>query len=1326
MNGLTTATRDGTQFKMTNSHDLTQLDPSSFEHMINSLAIKVLGAGHTGFGPGSDGGRDGYFEGQAEYPSKAEQWSGRWYIQSKFHAPHLTHDTQKWLIDQIKSELRAFSDPRRHRTWPDNWIVATNIDPSGHPMTGAFDMARSLVHSARPALAKHFHIWGGQKILDLLNLHPEIARQYGHLLSPGHATTAILDHFTDERATVESIIRSIVIRPFQDEQYTKLEQAGSARDLRPGIHAVFVDLPFRSPHTIGSILKYLHRTSSRNHRTDPVLPNSVDWQNWRRHPSRSRTWLVKGGPGHGKSTIGQFFSQIQRAALILQGNSFRVKPDTKELALEIKNKACNLGVWPKVPRIPIYIELNKYAQWHGKRDQFSPKGILTYLCEQLTRWTEQTVLAGTLKRILPTHGWFFAFDGLDEVPSDSKNDIAQEIVSFVDDVVVSCDADVLTLCTSRPQGYSGQFDGLDAAAPISLMPLTPAQALKCAEPVVRTGRSQEEGDKAMSILSTAIRVSAVEELMKTPLQSHIMAVIVRDGRRPPERKWALFSNFYDVIYRREATKDLLDPELRRLLHEEAPLLRTVHNRVGFALHAHAETSAGAVTSMRRDVFRALVQKAVEDMKDVDPTDIVDAVMTAATNRLVLINTPDSGDQVRFDVRQLQEFFAAEYVYDNATDIEIRKRIEIIAGDAHWVEVTHFLLSALVETRRSSALTIAIDALRSIDSDDDESSRMFKRRMARGALATAKLLKDGVLEQDKRMRNRFELAVSPLTCISDVSILLALRQTPPSSRRWLQDMMTRATLECSPSESVGAVLYLSLELDKDDLRARRIRDHIIGSASDLLSIVASATTQACSEDDSDPDDTISDSSSLGPGSLAFQLALDLLEISDWQFRNYWDALEALRSRDAKRTSGIYESLTSFRQMVLNLGSGNLNDQAIDYEWCRVRVVPFSLPTKNPQLLEIARAAPTSEVGYFAMIASITKFVCEPSREHALSVLLQLNGTWDSLFALPGELRIHSPFANTELTVEDALARIRTMTDEQFARELANQTFLGAEIKPTFAGAEFSESAGSEIALLRLINEQPGLAVATWTNWANADPDQLKTVSIEHFTRLIAGHLDQISYHPGLWGKFIASLGDDAPAWRKSLLEKVRLQDLSSHVSSISRGEAHPFYLILPNEADLLPPLILALTRGPHTINPPSFNPRTLAAQYISSTDQLREIALDTSQRPATRASAIAFEILLSNTANQVITEHEALLSALARESTAYQIVDLIGRCVDILGVADDTSVRRILGSMLDASRPYWDRLVEFNELLARWRERSGSPVMRRVEDLDQEIAMLLHQ
>ena len=154
---------------------------------------------------------------------------------------------------------------------------------------------------------------------------------------------------------------------------------------------------------------------------------------------------------------------------------------------------------------------------------------------------------------------------------------------------------------------------------------------------------------------------SIAEIMTTPLQSHIMAVVVRDGGKPPERRWQLFSNFYQVIKKREANRKLPDRRLSKLLLEGDKLLKVVHNRLGFELHSRAETSKGAQTSLKKAEFQMIVQSIVEQLQDDDVEETVSALMEATTDRLVLVHTPDIGDEVRFDIRPLQEFFAGEYL-----------------------------------------------------------------------------------------------------------------------------------------------------------------------------------------------------------------------------------------------------------------------------------------------------------------------------------------------------------------------------------------------------------------------------------------------------------------------------------------------------------------------------------------------------------------------------------------------------------------------------------------------------------------------------------------
>lgn len=772
---------------MTDSYDLTKLDAHSFEHLVNMLALRVLGPGHTGFGPGADAGRDGYYEGEAPYPSEADRWSGRWYLQSKFHKPHLSKDPQKWLLERIQEELKEFTDSKSKRKSPDNWIVATNIDPSGSAMTGAFDQAREMVNQALPKVNDRFHIWGGRKILDLLTLHPEIAEYYSHFLTPGHVLTALYDQIRDSRAEVETILRYLIVKLFDEQKYTKLEQAGSAADVRPGIHKLFIDLPFRASEyeLEGLVTEYLVHTAARFHRVDGKQPDTKEWRLWQRHPSRARVWFLKGGPGQGKSTVGQYFCQIQRASLILQEDGPAVLPKERTLATEIQVEAARAGFWPTVPRIPISIELKDFAQWFGQRGSDTARGVLTYLAEGISASVEQPVLVGTLKRALETRGWLVVFDGLDEVPHDVKDAVASEVRNFVDHIVMECNSDLLTLCTSRPQGYSGQFAEMDGPT-IDLMNLSPDRALQCARPVIELGRSEGDALKSFQTLESAIQASSVRELMTTPLQAHIMAVVVRDGGKPPDRRWQLFTNFYQVIKRREANRDLPDLRLAKLLREDEQLLKTVHNRLGFVLHSRAETSEGALTRLDRAEFRTIVADAVSQMMETEADQTVEVLMEATTDRLVLVSTPDDGNSVRFDIRQLQEFFAAEFLYESVDAEELRERIEVIAGDSHWREVMHFLLSAFVENNRRTDLSIAIHVLEHLnEGDGDPQTRLLSRRLARGALLAARLLEEGVLEQDKRIRQQFRNCLEPLAALTDAVTLGPLVQVRQSnSESWL--------------------------------------------------------------------------------------------------------------------------------------------------------------------------------------------------------------------------------------------------------------------------------------------------------------------------------------------------------------------------------------------------------------------------------------------------------------------------------------------------------------------------------------------------------------
>lgn len=1305
---------------MTESYDLTQLDPNSFEHLVNLLALRVLGLGHTGFGPGPDGGRDGYYEGEAPYPSKSDRWSGRWYIQSKFHKPHLSKDPQKWLLDRIQEELKEFKNPESKRQWPDNWIIATNIDPSGTPMTGAFDEAKKLVSQARPKLKNRFHIWGGRKILDLLVLYPEAADYYKHFLTPGSVLTAMYDQIKDARAEIESILRFLIVKQFDEQQYTKLEQAGSAADMRPGIHRLFIDLPFRADEykLDGLVTEFLVRTASRCHRIDQKQPDTKEWRFWQRHPSRARVWFLKGGPGQGKSTIGQFFCQIQRAALILQKDGPRVLPGQKTLAIEVRKVAYKAGFWPSVPRIPVLIELKGYAYWFGQRDDRSPHGILTYLAEKISASLEQEVLVGTLKRALRSRSWFFVFDGLDEVPQDVKDAVASEVRNFLDNVVVENDIDLLTLCTSRPQGYSGQFSELDGPT-IDLVDLSTDQALNCTKPVLELGRSESEAQKALGILTSAMQSSSVRELMTTPLQAHIMAVVVRDGGRPPDRRWQLFTNFYQVIKRREANRNLPDRKLAKLLREDEQLLKAVHNRLGFVLHARAETSKGAQTHLDRNEFKALVAEAASQMIENDVKDTVDVLMEATTERLVLVNTPDDGNHLRFDIRPLQEFFAAEFIYESIDAELLRHRMELIAGDSHWREVMHFLLSALVENGRRTELSVAVEVLEHLnEGDGDPQSRLLRRRLGRGALLASRLIQEGVLEQDKRIRQQFRKCLEPLAAFTDVKALQpVISVVQPNSHTWLINFLVETLQEASPSESVGAAIVLSQILPDGSDKEEEVQNFFLSAPPEYMSVVLVSSLPRTEFEEKRKE----------VKNWFLKIVLKLLLGPRWASLT----IEAIRaaiislrynkehSCTLARENGLSNNQVEMLRSVLSERTDNQKQKPIQqgfitgsyfqHDWTTGTFAFGSWDDKLPD--ELSSAPGILQPVYLALRFGETRELSD-----LVLLLNYLKQGKEELFTiLPDHIRAYIPI-DMYLPIQDQIKNLSSITKRQFRTLLQNGQI----------GAYCLYRPMNNLALnnkydlrkwMTTIEQIPYLALHLWCDSFWEPPRGRKRPEILDRPQAINALVDKViklpallADHPYLWGKLL----EKAPNREAELRHAFRIASLVISDKGFWFEEFHTFKLHLPEDAFLLPILLNAVIEASSSLFRNVDNEKKLAGlgrliqEFVSDISLLERIISDSTLPESTRAAAVLMS-LLHPSGSRELERKQRLLVTFYRPNRNRWYLKAITVCLTLLTTEKDEAASWVMGSLLDQARIDYIGREELQQLLAVWRETSHAPV-----------------
>ena len=1323
------------------SYDLTALDPGAFEHLVNLLATQVLGSGHTGFGPGSDGGRDGYFEGEAPYPSEADHWSGRWYIQSKFHKPHLSTDPQKWLIDQLQSELEQFSKPTTKRVWPDNWIIATNIDPSGTPMTGSFDQAETLISKARPQLAGKFHIWGGRKILDLLATYPEAAKIYGHFLTPGHVLAAMYNQIKDQNAEAETIIRDLVVKQFGEQQYTKLEQAGSDTDNRPGIQRLFIDLPFRANayELNGMGMKFLVRASARNHRVDANRPDSRAWRYWNQHPARARVWFLKGGPGQGKSTIGQYFCQIQRAALLLQQEAPSVVPGVMSIAKDIQTRATEYGLWPTVPRIPISIELKEYAQWLSKKGADAPKGLLTYLAERIALSVEQEVLVGTLKRMLRSQSWLVIFDGLDEVPQDVKETVASEVINFVNNIVPETGADVFTLCTSRPQGYSGQFSELDGPT-LDLLPLSPDQALLCAKPVIEIDRPEVEARNNFEILKSAMESNSVKELMTTPLQSHIMAVVVRDGGKPPERRWQLFNNFYQVIRKREANRNLPDSRVAKLLREDEALLKTVHNRLGFLLHAKAELSQGALTNLDRNEFRGLITEAVSQMIEANPQETVDVLMAATTDRLVLVNTPDDGHHVRFDIRPLQEFFAAEFLYEGVEAEQLRQRLEVIVGDSHWREVVHFLMSALVEHGRSTELSVAIDVLESLDNREEESAlHLLQKRLGSGSLQVARLLQEGVLEHDKRLRQRFRKCLEPLAAFIESTSLSLMHLTQPDSTSWLISYLIQSMKDFNYSNNIGASLLLTYLLEDGDRRVPEVSELLLSSPAHYFSYLL--TTRSAEMEVFDIEE---------------EGMYEGLRLPDWFIETIFQAVISNQNWYVFDEDGLRGALDilqySYKHkpetvqrfaMKIGMSEGELRllgllleDEAVlsdgdetieQYGFLRTQIWTHDWTTADcefdswPSTIweEAAKAKGILQLVYQVLHFAQTQKYAEIQ---TLITAVDTFGAGNTSVALSPRVQAYLPL-NCMMEMDDQINQLKALSENEFDILLHTKRIGSVETCRPWKRLTIDDIL-ERFSWTPLIENLPQTAIELWAfrfmgraDHAGKQPTVDDSDAINALAMKMLLYPDSLLKFPNLWGEILQKATDHEAELRQRILEissaPVARQWLWSE-------QATAFRLQLPEEAALIPHIIEML-RGMvshfrHSdIENMLYRFRQTLAIYVADQSILRDIATNINVDRNTRRAAILMLITYPNR-NEYLAGWQNLIIELYDASSSYWYLKTVATCFlmimpEATSLDEEEQIKSVVNRLLDLTRDDFTGRGCLNPLIHHWREKPNQVVHR---------------
>lgn len=478
--------------------------------------------------------------------------------------------------------------------------------------------------------------------------------------------------------------------------------------------------------------------------------------------------LLIGGPGQGKSTLGQLACQLHRAALI--------RPATTELTIAQRdlvesfiaascvpgetNCALPLGL-PANPLLPLQISLPDFAAWAATATTVPAKehlpSLILFLADMPSA-KAANLSASTLYDVITAHPSLLVLDGFDEVGATQDRvrivTAARELLTSLADKSASSQI----LATTRPQGYADELSQIGIKfQKVFLSPLQREEALEYARKLIAAKISgADQRAKALRQIEEAAAEPATERLLTTPLQVTILTALVQQLGRAPRERWNLFSRYFAYTFDREIERNTY---ASALLAEHRAHIERIHARVALLLQVEAERDGGASARMTRERLETVILEVlVEDEVAIAlRTDLVRGIAEAAENRLVFLVEPEPG-KFGFEIRSLQEFMAA-WALTSGRDSEVEARLYQIAKAPMFRNVALFIASRLFSEGSPLRDILTERICRNLDEDVTDELSQLARAGARLALET--LEEGAALPQPKRARALMARAVQLL-------------------------------------------------------------------------------------------------------------------------------------------------------------------------------------------------------------------------------------------------------------------------------------------------------------------------------------------------------------------------------------------------------------------------------------------------------------------------------------------------------------------------------------------------------------------------------------
>jgi len=725
----------------------------SFERFSQALAMNVLGNGILVFGDGPDGGREATFEGNLDFPSGKDPWSGYVVMQAKFlQAPGAPSEQADWVCDQLREELRKFLPPSNLRS-PEYYILVTNAKLSPMPTTkgkagkarkGGLVKVDEVFSEFKSEIGiKDYRIWHKDQISTFLQNAPGLRKTYAAWLCTSDIISNLLEHQTARSEAVTDAMFRYVGRELRSHQPIRLQQAGHSGDSQIMIEDVFTDLPFKSADQVeneraGRLLQSLLQRSR-----DCLDQLSVKAQ-CGLQSGRPERILLLGGPGQGKSTLSQFMAQVARASILRTERSNNIPNDISQIANRTISAARKINLTVELPRrFPLRVELPSLADSMAKSDGEIPNSLIDYVRGHINRVSNSDLTNDDLRRWINNYPTLIILDGLDEVPPSANRDSVIKAISEFWDEAPS--ADLLMVVTTRPQGYNDDLDP-NLYTKWEMSPLSADEAIAYGTKLAEQKLADHlQRDRVLSRLKSAAHNSMTARLMVSPLQVAILLALIDQRGDAPTDRWSLFDKYFGVVLEREQGKaGAVGETMRRW----ARAITALHHKAGFLLQVDAEEKGSSEAYLDGEELKTLIRDHLLEEgfegEELDRTS--EELRAASTDRLVLIVQRQEG-RFSFEVRSLQEFMAAAFLMTGRESV-IQERLSLIVNRSHW---RHAFLIAASKCFSMTDSQHYRDTIVRICSEINSHGSEIDQILRTGSQVALSLLDDGLVDDQPRYR-----------------------------------------------------------------------------------------------------------------------------------------------------------------------------------------------------------------------------------------------------------------------------------------------------------------------------------------------------------------------------------------------------------------------------------------------------------------------------------------------------------------------------------------------------------------------------------------------